>query len=63
MNLSLDILNNEKLESLKGQLAYVNEMIVSNIKGWEIIEYKATKTVIENDITETKELIERIKSL
>jgi len=62
MNFQLK-LNNEKLESLKGQLVYVNEMIVSNIKDWEIIEYKATKTVIENDITETKELIERIKLL
>tara|TARA_R110000868_G_scaffold14021_1_gene65440 strand:+ start:24800 stop:24988 length:189 start_codon:yes stop_codon:yes gene_type:complete len=62
MNFQLT-LNNEKLTSLKGQLNYTNEMLNSNIQEWEKKEYNLTKEVIENNIIETKELIERIKSL
>lgn len=62
MNFQLK-LNIEKLESLENQLIYVNEMITGNIKKWETKEYKLTKTVIENDITDIKKLIETIKSI
>jgi len=62
MNFQL-ALNNEKLTSLKGQLAYANEALSSNLQEWEKKEFQGVKNEVENEITETKALIERIKSL
>lgn len=57
-------LNNEKLESLNGQLAYVKEALSQHdIKEWEAKEFEFVKSEVEKEITETKALIERIKLL
>lgn len=57
-------LNNEKLQSLNGQLAYVNEALKQkDIKEWELIEFNEVKKAIELEITETKALINRIKAI
>ena len=63
MNFQLK-LNNEKLESLKGQLSYTIEALSQpDIEEWETKEFIYVKEMVEVDIKETKELIERIKSL
>lgn len=57
-------LNNEKLQSLNGQLAYANEALSqSDIKEWETKEFQWVKEQVENEIIETKALIKRIKAL
>lgn len=57
-------LNNEKLQSLNGQLAYVNEALnQKDIKSWELREFNEVKEATELEITETKALINRIKAI
>jgi 5'(3')-deoxyribonucleotidase len=57
-------LNNEKLQSLNGQLAYTNEALSQkDIEAWELREFTATKCDIIKEIWETEELIERIKEI
>ncbi len=63
MNFQLK-LNEEKLQSLNGQLDYLNKCLdQQDIKEWEVREITTTKETIENEIVETRELIQRIKSL
>lgn len=57
-------LNNEKLQSLNGQLAYVNEALKQkDIEDWELREFKEVKEATELEIIETKALINRIKAI
>ena len=57
-------LNIEKLESLKGQLNYINHCLnQSDIEKWEKIECLRVKGTIQVKIFETEELIETIKIL
>ena len=57
-------LNNEKLQSLNGQLAYVNEALSQkDIESWELREFKEVKEATELEIIETKALINRIKAI
>ena len=57
-------LNNEKLQSLNGQLAYINEALSQkDIEAWELREFTAAKCDIIKEIWETEELIERIKEI
>ncbi len=57
-------LNNEKLQSLNGQLAYVNEALKQkDIEAWELREFKEVKEATELEIIETKALINRIKAI
>ena len=63
MNFQLK-LNIEKLQGLNGQLEYANTCLnQSDIKEWEIREFTEIKCIVIKEIWETKELIERIKSL
>jgi hypothetical protein len=58
MNFQLK-LNEEKLQSLNGQLKYVNECLIqSDIELWEKKECLKIKGTIEIAIEETKNLIE-----
>jgi hypothetical protein len=58
MNFQLK-LNEEKLQSLNGQLKYVNECLIqSDIELWEKKECLKVKGTIEIAIEETKNLIE-----
>jgi len=58
MNFQLK-LNEEKLQSLNGQLNYINECLTqSDIKEWEKKECLKVKGTIEIAIEETKKLIE-----
>ena len=57
-------LNNEKLQSLNGQLAYLNEALSQkDIEAWELREFKEVKEATELEIIETKALINRIKAI
>lgn len=57
-------LNNEKLQSLNGQLAYVNDALnQKDIEAWELREFKEVKEATELEIKETKALINRIKAI
>lgn len=57
-------LNNEKLQSLNGQLSYVNEALKQkDIEAWELREFKEVKEATELEIIETKALINRIKAI
>tara|TARA_R110002167_G_scaffold284737_2_gene489854 strand:+ start:4967 stop:5161 length:195 start_codon:yes stop_codon:yes gene_type:complete len=57
-------LNNEKLQSLNGQLDYVNEALnQKDIEAWELREFKEVKEATELEIEETKSLINRIKAI
>lgn len=58
MNFQLK-LNEEKLQSLSGQLKYINECLIqSDIELWEKKECLKVKGTIEIAIEETKNLIE-----
>ena len=53
-------LSNEKLVSLKGQLAYCFEKISQNqTKSWERKEYYQTATNLQNEITNLTNLIKQ----
>ncbi len=57
-------LNNDKLESLKGQLTYVNEALIQeDIQDWEKKEFEYLKNETILEIEETKALITRIKAI
>jgi hypothetical protein len=62
MNFQLE-LNNEKLESLNKSLEYCNKALCSDLELWEKKEYILVKNEYKQEIIETKELIDRIKSL
>ena len=61
MNFQLK-LNEDKLQSLNGQLNYINECLIkSDIELWEKKECLKVKGTIQGEIFETENLIEIIK--
>jgi hypothetical protein len=51
----------EKLEALKGQLAYVNEALAHELENWERKEYLVIKSEYETQIEQLQSVINAAK--